>query len=186
MAESYQEKLKRVRKPRVHITYDVETEGAKVIKELPFVMGIIGDFSGHPAKALPPLEERKFVEINRDNFDDVMRRMNVRLEMKVDDTIKGDDKQLAVELVFNSLRDFEPASIIQQVEPLRKLLDMRNRLRDLASKADRSAELENILEKVLKNTDDLQKLSAELGASGGAGGGGSASDTEPGGDQRGS
>jgi len=183
MAESYQEKLKRVRKPRVHITYDVETEGARVVKELPFVMGVVGDFSGHPTQELPPLEERKFVEINRDNFNDVMRRMNVGLRMRVENTLKMDNTELPVELTFNSLSDFEPARIIQQVEPLRNLLDMRNRLRDLAAKVDRSTELENILEKVLKNTDDLQKLSAELGALGeGADRGGSASATQPSGD----
>jgi type VI secretion system protein ImpB len=185
MAESYQEKLKRVRKPRVHITYDVETEGAKVIKELPFIMGIIGDFSGNPTKELPPLEERKFVEINRDNFDDVMKRMDVGLRVRAENTLRGDNTEIPIELTFNSLRDFEPASVIQQVEPLRKLLDMRNRLRDLASKVDRSAELENILEQVLKNTEDLQRLSAELGGESKANDG-SVSGTEPGGSSRGS
>jgi type VI secretion system protein ImpB len=183
VAESYQEKLKRVRKPRVHITYDVETEGAKVIKELPFVMGVIGDFSGNPTKELPPLEERKFIEINRDNFDDVMARMNVGLRMRVENKIKDDNTEIPVELTFNSLSDFEPASVIQKVEPLRKLLETRNRLRDLASKVDRSAELENILEQVLKNTDDLQRLSTELAGSGPASGSSDAG-TEPSGDTR--
>jgi type VI secretion system protein ImpB len=182
MPESYQEKLKRVRKPRVHITYDVETEGARVVKELPFVMGVIADLSGQPTKELPPLEERKFIEINRDNFDVVMKRMNVGLRMRVENTIKGDNTELPVELKFNSLSDFEPASIVQQVEPLRRLLEMRDRLRDLGSKVDRSAELEGILEKVLKNTDELEKLSAALGASGEARGGGSAPETQPGGE----
>jgi type VI secretion system protein ImpB len=182
MPESYQEKLKRVRKPRVHITYDVETEGARVVKELPFVMGVIGDFSGHSTKKLPPLEERKFIEINRDNFDDVMKRMSVGLGMRVENTIKGDNTEVQVDLIFNSLSDFAPASIIRQVEPLRRLLEMRDRLRDLGSKVDRSAELEGILEKVLKNTDELEKLSAALGASGEARGGGSAPDTQPSGE----
>jgi len=183
MPESYQEKLKRVRKPRVHITYDVETEGARVVKELPFVMGVIGDFSGHATKELQPLEERKFIEINRDNFDDVMRRMSVGLQMRVEDTLKGDNTEFPVNLTFNSLSDFAPASIIQQVEPLRRLLEMRDRLRDLGSKVDRSAELEGVLEKVLKNTDELKKLSAELGASSDARGrGGPASDTQPSGE----
>jgi type VI secretion system protein ImpB len=163
MPESIQEKLKRVRPPRVHITYDVETEGAKVVKELPFVMGVIADLSGNPTKPLAPLEDRKFVEINRDNFDDVMKGMNPGLNMRVMNTLKGDDTELPIELVFNSLSDFEPASIIRQVEPLRRLLEMRNRLRDLVSKVDRSAKLESILEQVLKNPDDLEQLSAELG-----------------------
>jgi type VI secretion system protein ImpB len=183
MAESYQEKLKRVRKPRVHITYDVETEGAKVVKELPFVMGVVGDFSGHPTKELPPLEERKFIEVNRDNFNDVMKRMNVGLRLRVENTLKKDNTEFPVELTFRSLSDFEPASVIQQVDSLRTLLDMRNRLRDPPAKVARSTELENILENVLKNTDDLHKLSAELGALGdSAGRGGSATGAQPTGD----
>jgi type VI secretion system protein ImpB len=189
MTESNQEKLKRVRRPRVHITYNVETEDGREIKELPFVMGIIGDFSGNLAEELPPLEERNFVEINRDNFDDVMRRMNVGLKLEdVENTIKGDKSTFNLELKFKSIRDFEPANIVQQVKPLRELLEMRNRLRDLASKVDRSAELDSILEKVLKNTDDLQKLSAELAAAAAKPGDnkGSASDSEPGDSPKGS
>lgn len=182
MAESTQEQLKRVRKPRVHITYNVETEGARETKDLPFVMGVIGDFSGHPTEALAPLADRNFVNINRDNFDNVMKNMDVGLNLRVENTIKADNTEIPVNLTFKSLSDFEPANIIQQVEPLRKLFEMRNHLRDLASKADRSVELENILEKVLKNTEDLQRLSQELGASGD--GGGSGSDTQPSGDSR--
>jgi type VI secretion system protein ImpB len=166
MPESIQEKLKRVRAPRVHLKYEVETEGARVVKELPFVMGVVADFSGNPTKPLQPLEDRKFTEVNRDNFDDVMKRMTPGLNMRVPNTIKGDDTELPVELTFNSMNDFEPASVIRQVEPLQKLLDMRNRLRDLASKVDRSAELEGILEQVLKNTDDFKKLSSELASAG--------------------
>jgi type VI secretion system protein ImpB len=180
MAESIQQKLKRVRKPRVHITYDVETEGARVVKELPFVMGVVGDFSGHPTKELPPLEQRKFVEIDRDNFNDVMKRMTPGLNMRVENTIAGDGSEMGVQLQFNSLDDFAPANIVQQVDPLRKLMETRNQLRDLVAKIDRSADLENILEQVLKNTDDLKKLSAELGVDmgGGSGGGGEASASE--------
>lgn len=164
MPESVHEKLKRVRTPRVHLTYEVETDGARVIKELPFVMGVIGNFSGsHPTQELRPLEERKFVEINRDNFDAVMKRMGPGLQLTVENTIEGNGTTIPVQLAFNALSDFEPANIIQQVEPLKKLLETRNRLRDLASKVDRSAELEGILEQVLKNTSDLQRLSSELG-----------------------
>jgi type VI secretion system protein ImpB len=166
MPESIQEKLERVRAPRVHLTYEVETEGARVVKELPFVMGVVADFSGNPTKPLQPLEDRKFIEVNRDNFDDVMKRMTPGLNMRVPNTIKGDDTDLPVELTFNSMSDFEPASVIRQVEPLQKLLDVRNRLRDLASKVDRSSELEGILEQVLQNTDDFKKLSSELGLAG--------------------
>jgi type VI secretion system protein ImpB len=163
MAESVQKKLSRVRKPRVHITYDVETEGAQVRKELPFVVGVIGDFSGKPYEPLKPLRDRKFIQIDRDNFDDVMKRMTPGAEFKVDNTLAGDDSQMAVALRFNSMDDFEPGAVVQQVEPLRKLLAVRNKLRDLMSKADRSEDLGNILEEVLRNTDKLSALVGELG-----------------------
>ena len=163
MAESVQKKLSRVRKPRVHITYDVETEGAQVRKELPFVVGVVGDFSGKPYEPLKPLRDRKFIQIDRDNFDDVMKRMTPGAEFKVENTLAGDDTEMAVALRFNSMDDFEPGSVVQQVEPLRKLLAVRNKLRDLMSKVDRSEDLENILEEVLRNTDKLSALAGELG-----------------------
>lgn len=174
MAESIQQKLKRVRKPRVHITYDVETEGARIVKELPFVMGVIGDFSGNPTKELPELEQRKFVEVDRDNFNDVMKRMTPGLNMRVENTIAGDGSEMGVQFEFKSLADFEPAAIVKQVEPLQKLMETRDKLRDLVAKIDRSQDLENILEQVLKNTDDLKKLSDELGVGGSAASGGDA------------
>lgn len=164
MAESVQQKLKRVRKPRVHITYDVETEGAEARRELPFVVGVIGDFSGKPYEPQKPLRDRKFIQVDRDNFDDVMQRMAPGAEFKVDNTLVGDDSQVAVSLKFKSMEDFEPAAIVDQVEPLRKLLAVRNKLRDLMSKVDRSEELENLLEEVLQNTDKLNALAGELGA----------------------
>lgn len=160
---SIHDKLDRVRKPRVHITYDVETEGAVVQKELPFVVGVMGDFSGNPTEAQKPLKDRKFVQIDRDNFNDIMSRIAPELNFKVDNTIAGDNSQMSVQLKFRSMEDFEPASIINQVEPLKKLLETRNQLRDLLSKADRSEDLENILERILKNKDDLTSLSSELG-----------------------
>src|SRR5262249_14998201 len=137
MAESVQQKLKRVRAPRVHITYDVETEGAEVRKELPFVVGVMGDFSGKPYEPLKPLRDRKFVQIDRDNFDDVMKRMTPGAQFKVENTLASDGSEIGVELKFQSMDDFEPASIVDQVEPLRKLLAVRNKLRDLMSKIDR-------------------------------------------------
>lgn len=163
MAESVQQKLNRVRKPRVHITYDVETEGAQVRKELPFVVGVLGDFSGKPYEPLKPLRDRKFIQVDRDNFDEVMQRMTPGAEFKVENTLAGDDSQLAVQLKFKSMDDFEPAAIVAQVEPLRKLLAARNKLRDLMSKVDRSEELESLLEEVLQNTDKLNALAGELG-----------------------
>jgi type VI secretion system protein ImpB len=164
MAESTQQKLKRVRAPRVHITYDVETEGAQVRKELPFVVGVIGDFSGKSYEPQKPLRDRKFTQIDRDNFDDVMQRMTPGAEFKVENTLAGDDSLLPVSLKFKSIDDFEPGAIVQQVEPLRKLLAVRNKLRDLMSKVDRSEELESLLEEVLQNTDKLTALAGELGA----------------------
>lgn len=163
MSSSIHDKLKRVRKPRVHITYEVETEGAVVQKELPFVVGVVGDFSGNPTEPLKPLKDRKFIQIDRDNFDDVMKRMTPGLNMRVENTIKGDGSEMAVQLKFNSMEDFEPVNVAKQVEPLRRLLETRDRLRDLLAKVDRSEDLESVLEQVLKNTDELKKLSSELG-----------------------
>ena len=115
---SIHDKLSRVRKPRVHITYEVETEGAKVQKELPFVMGVLGDFSGKPTQPLKPLKDRKFIQIDRDNFNEVMARMTPGLEFRVENTLKGDGSEMAVKLKFNALEDFEPGRVVQQVEPL--------------------------------------------------------------------
>ena len=159
---SVHEKLERVRKPRVHITYQVETEGAEVEKELPFIVGVLGDFSGNPTAPLKPLKERKFIQIDRDNFNDVMARMTPGVNFRVENTLTGDGSELAIQLKLNSIEDFEPARIVQQVEPLRKLLATRDKLRDLLTKVDRSEDLENILEKVLQNTEELKKLQGEL------------------------
>lgn len=160
---SVHEKLERVRKPRVHIKYEVETEGAMVAKELPFVVGVLGDFSGDPNQPLKPFGERKFVQIDRDNFDDVMRRMTPGLNITVENTLEGDGTQLPVSLKFESMKDFEPGSVVNQVPALKALLDARNELRDLMSKADRSEELERLLEGILQNHNDLSKLVSELG-----------------------
>jgi len=165
MAESIHEKLKRVRKPRVHITYEVETEGAVVEKELPFVVGVLGDFSGNPTEPLKPMKDRKFIQIDRDNINDVMGRMTPGLNLRVENTLKGDGSEMAVQLKFNSMDDFEPANVVKQVEPLKKLLETRDRLRDLLTKVDRSEDLESVLEQVLANTEQLKKLSADLGVS---------------------
>lgn len=160
---SIHEKLKRVRRPRVHITYEVETEGAVVQKELPFVVGVLGDFSGNPTEPLKPLKDRKFIQIDRDNLNEVMERMTPGLNLKVDNTLADDGSQMAVDLKFRSMDDFEPASVVDQVEPLRKMLDSRNKLRDLMTKVDRSTDLEALLEKVLQNTEDLKQMAGDLG-----------------------
>ena len=160
---SIHDKLDRVRKPRVHITYQVETEGAVVEKELPFVVGVMGDFSGQPTEPLKALKDRKFIQIDRDNFNDVMARMTPGLNLKVENTLKGDGSEMAVQLKFRAIEDFEPGRVVQQIEPLKKLLETRDKLRDLLTKVDRSEDLENILERVLQNTEELKRLSGELG-----------------------
>jgi type VI secretion system protein ImpB len=163
MAESIHEKLKRVRKPRVHITYEVETEGAEILRELPFVVGILGDFSGDPTEPLRPLSERKFIQIDRDNFNEVMARMTPGLNIRVDNKLADDGSQMAVALKFNSIEDFEPGRVAEQVPALKALLETRTKLRDLMSKVDRSEQLENLLEQILKNEGELKSLSGELG-----------------------
>jgi type VI secretion system protein ImpB len=163
MSNSIHEKLSRVRRPRVHITYEVETEGAQIVRELPFVVGVMGDFSGDPTQPLRPLAERKFIQIDRDSFDDVMKRLSPGLKLRVENKLGGDGGTMPVELRFDSIEDFEPARVLDQIPALKALLDTRNRLRDLASKADRSEELETLLETVLKNPDHLHRLSDELG-----------------------
>jgi type VI secretion system protein ImpB len=163
MAGSIHDKLERVRKPRVHIKYEVETEGAVVEKELPFVVGILGDFSGNPTQPLKSLKDRKFIQIDRDNFNEIMARMTPGVNMKVENTLKGDGSEMAVQLKFNSMDDFDPGRIVQQVEPLKKLLETRDRIRDLLTKVDRSEDLEAKLEQVLQNPDQLKKLQGELG-----------------------
>lgn len=162
MGESIHQKLERVRKPHVHITYAVETNGAEVVKELPFVVGVLGDFSGDPTEPLKPLRERKFINIDRDNFDQVMARMTPGLNLRVEDTLAGDGSETAVALKFEKLDDFEPAQVVKQVPQLQALRDARDKLRDLMSKADASVRLEELLEQVLQSTASLGQLASEL------------------------
>lgn len=160
---SVHQKLARVRKPRVHITYDVETEGAAIVRELPFVVGVMGDYAGDPTEPMKPLAERKFTQIDRDNFNDVMARVAPGLKIRVDNTLAGDGTQMAVDLKFKSMDDFDPAKVAAQVPALRALLETRGRLRDLMSKADLSEELEGLLEEVLQDKSKLDALSDQLG-----------------------
>lgn len=170
MAESMQHTLDRVRKPRVHITYDVEIGDAMVSKELPFVMGVMGDFSGNPSSPPKPLSQRKFVEIDRDNFNDVMSSVSPELNMRVKNTlVEGEeDKEMAVALKFKSMDDFDPAKIVEQVPALKSLLDSRDKLRDLLTTMDQSEDLEAALEQILSDTENVQKTAGELGPSGDA------------------
>jgi type VI secretion system protein ImpB len=126
-------------------------------------MGIMGDFAGDPSEPLRPLAERKFVQIDRDNFNDVMARIQPGLNIRVKNTLAGDDSEMAVSLKFRSIEDFEPARVAEQVPALKAMLETRAKLRDLMSKVDRSDELEGLLEQVLQDKEKLDKLSAELG-----------------------
>ena len=161
--ESIQQKLKRVRPPRVQITYDVEIGGAMELKELPFVVGVLGDFSGQPAQQLPRVKDRKLIEIDRDNFDQVLAGMAPRLAMRVDNKLTNDGSKMNVEMRFNSLQDFEPDNVVQQVEPLRKLVDARQKLRDLLSKTDGNDKLEEMLQNVMQNANAQKQLAQSLG-----------------------
>jgi len=163
MSDSIHDKLKRVRKPRVHITYDVETNGAVQEKEIPFVMGVMGDYSGDNTENKKALKDRKFSQIDRDNFNEVMSNVNPQVNMKVENTLEGDNSEMSVNLDFNNMEDFEPQNIVAKVDPLKKLMETRNKLRDLLTKADRSEDLENLLEEVLSSTDALASLQGELG-----------------------
>lgn len=160
---SINDKLERVRKPRVHIKYEVETEEAVIEKELPFVVGVLGDFSGDPTEKPKPIKERKFVQIDRDNFDDVMARQNAGLNMRVENTLSEDDSEMALNLTFKSMSDFEPENIVEQIPTLKELKAARDKLRDLLSKSDRSDELEAILEQALQDQEKLQSLAKDLG-----------------------
>lgn len=170
MAESTQKKLNRVRKPRVHITYDVETGGALIKTELPFIVGVMGDFSGDPTADIRPLKERKFTQIDVNTFDDVMKKVNAGLNLRVPNTMLDDGSEMAVQLKFESLEDFSPARVADQIAPLRKLLDTRQQLTELINKIDRSDDLGNLLETILTDSGALKQLSDELKLSGAAGG----------------
>ena len=171
--ESTQHKLSRVRAPRVHITYDVEVGNAIEAKELPFVVGVLGDFSGKPDEALPRVKERKFIEIDRDNFDKVLAAQKPRLAYSVPNKLTDDGGNLNVELRFNSLDDFEPDQVVQKVEPMRRLVEKRQRLSDLLSKMDGNDKLEGLLSDIIQNTGGARdQLNKELKSDPAAGNGG--------------
>lgn len=161
--ESTQHKLDRVRRPRVHLTYDVEVGDAIEKKELPFVMGVLGDFSGNPEKPLGKMKDRKFVNIDRDNFDDVMKGMAPRVTMKVDNKLANDDTQIPLELNFKKMDDFSPENVAKQVEPLRRLLEIRGRLNELRNRLYGNDKLEELLKDVVQNTEKLEAIAHEAG-----------------------
>ena len=161
--ESLQKKVGRVRPPRVHITYDVETGGAIEKRELPFVVGVLADLSGMPEKPLGPIAKRKFVSIDRDNINAVMKQIGPRLAFKVDNRLTEDDTRLNVELRFENMDDFQPAKIAQQITPLKKLLDLRNSLANLRSSLIGNEKLDNLLQEMIQNDEVLRKAGSEAG-----------------------
>jgi type VI secretion system protein ImpB len=164
MAESTQHVLSRVRPPRVQITYDVEIGDAIEKKELPFILGIMADLSGKPDKPLPLVRDRKFVEIDRDNFNDVLASIEPRLALRVSNRLKPDaNDTLNVELRFKHMDDFGPVEVINQVPALRKLYEGRQRLRDLLTKLDGNDDLASLLNQVIANSADQEALKQQLG-----------------------
>jgi type VI secretion system protein ImpB len=158
-SESVQKRLTKIRPPRVQMSYDVEIGDAIESKELPFVMGVVGDFGGNSEVEQKRLKERKFVGIDRDNFDEVMKGVEPRAAYRVSNELGEDGGQFAVDLKFKSMEDFRPESVVQQVEPLRKLLEARTKLADLRNKLAGNDKLEDILNDVLSNTEKLAQLS---------------------------
>jgi type VI secretion system protein ImpB len=163
MSESTQHKLDRVRPPRVQITYDVEIGDAIEKKELPFVGGIMADLSGKPEEPLPRLKERKFVEIDRDNINEILAASKPRLAYQVDNVLTETEGKLNVELKFEKLEDFEPGAVVNQVSALKTLLEARTALSDLVAKLDGNDDLDALLQKVVHNTEDQTKLKSQLG-----------------------
>jgi len=159
--ESRQHTLDRVRAPRVQITYDVEVGDAIEKKELPFVTGVVGDFTGHPVEPLAKLKDRKFVNIDRDNFNEVLKGMTPHLGYRVDNTLDENGSQLSIDLNFQSITDFEPANVASQVEPLRRLMEVRSKLSDLKNKMYSNERLGEILQEILNDTEKLETLGEE-------------------------
>jgi type VI secretion system protein ImpB len=166
MSDSLQKWVGRNRPPRVQITYDVEIGNAFEKRELPLVVGLMADLSGQPENPLPKFKERRFVEIDRDNFNDVMTKIAPRLDISVPDTLKGEGN-LKVELHFNQIDQFEPESLVNQIPRLARLLEARQQLRDLLGKLDGNDELDALLENILQNTEDLKQLKGSTEASDG-------------------
>jgi type VI secretion system protein ImpB len=163
MAESLQHKLDRVRRPRVQITYDVETGGAMEKKELPFVVGVMADLSGQPKDTPKPMKDRKYVPIDRDNFNAVLEKAAPRLAMSVQNRLTDADTKLAVELNFKNLSDFEPAAVAEQVPALKELLDVRGKLNELLGKMEGNDKLNQLLGEVLSNAQQALQLAGDLG-----------------------
>ncbi len=161
--ESVQKKLQRVRPPRVQLTYDVEVGDAKEVKELPFVVGVMGDFSAASEVEKAKLKDKKFINVDLDNIDEVMTSLAPRASFQVENTLTEQGGRMGVDLTFKSMEDFRPEQVVQQVDPLRQLVEARERLTDLRNKISNSEKLEDILDDVLRNTDQVRRMSAEAG-----------------------
>jgi len=171
--ESTQTKVGRVRPPRVHVTYEVEIGDAIELKELPFVLGVLGDFTGMPSEPLPRLRDRKFVEVNPDNFDSVLEGMKPHLAFSVENKLSEDSNapQLKVDLHFKNMDDFSPENVAQQVKPLKELLDLRTKLSDLRGSLQGNDKLEEALLNAVGDKGKLDKLKQEMdGPQGGSNG----------------
>ena len=168
MADSTQKKLERVRPPRIQISYEVETGGAIEMKELPFLMGVLGDFTGQPTEPLAKLKDRKFVEVTPDNFDDVLASMKPHLAFTVENKLsdEADAPKLGIDLNFRSLDDFSPEGVAQQVKPLRELLELRRQLADFRGSLQTNDKLDEVLQATLGDAAKMDKLRAELGLGG--------------------
>ena len=165
MADSTQKKLERVRPPRIKIAYEVETGGAMEMKELPFLMGVLGDFTGQPTEPLARLKERKFVEVTPDNFDDVLASMKPHLALAVENKLSesADAPKLVADLNFRSMDDFSPDAVAKQVKPLRELLELRTQLADLRGSLQTNEKLDEVLQATLGDAEKMNKLRTELG-----------------------
>ncbi|MBV9928137.1 MAG: type VI secretion system contractile sheath small subunit [Acidobacteria bacterium] len=167
---STQDKVGRVRPPHVQIKYEVFLDGAIVMKELPFVIGVLGDYSGkpHPDEPRKPVKDRTFVDIDRDNFDDVLKRIGPRLAFRVDNKIQKDDTEMSVEVRFEKMKDFEPDELVQKIPELKKLIDKRKNLSDLLAKMDGNDKLEGLLTEIIRNDESQKELGDALGIGAGS------------------
>lgn len=162
--ESLQHTLDRVRAPRVQLTYDVEVGDSIEKKEIPFVVGVLGDFTGKPSEPLPKMKDRKFVEIDRDNFNKVLEGMKPRVAFRAANKLADDGSQIAVDLSFKSIDDFSPENVAEQIPPVKKLVEARKRLSDLLTKLDGNDKLDELLQDIISNNESLKKLESETGA----------------------
>lgn len=159
--ESVQKKLQHIRPPRVQLTYDVEVGDGREVKELPFVVGVLGDFSAASELEKTKLKDKKFINVDLENIDEVMQSLAPRASFQVENSLTEESGKISVDLVFNAMDDFRPEQVVQQVEPLRKLVEARERLTDLRNKISNNERLEDLLDDILKNTDQIRKMSME-------------------------